>query len=271
VRVENILAKAENLTKLFKTGRREIRKAVDGISLEVHEGETLGLVGESGSGKSTTAMMMARLLEPSAGRILYRGEDVSKLKGAQKKRARKQIQYVFQDPLSALNPRHKVKTLLEEPLAIFKIGSRTERMEMVEEMLAQIGLSSNYMNSYVHQLSGGQRQRIGIARALMIQPEFLILDEPVSALDVSLQAQILNLLKRLQKQFDLTYLFVSHDLNVVHYMCDRIAVMYLGEIVEVQKSEDLFANPQHPYTKMLLGSMLDISHDTQANLQLAEV
>jgi len=234
---------------------KDVFRAVDGVSLSIKKGETLGLVGESGCGKSTTGQITAGLLPASSGTIRFKGKDISNLHGAGAKEMHKQIQYVFQDPYASLNPRHRIAALLEEPLRIHKIGNKNERNQRVEQMLEHIGLSQTYKRQFAHELSGGQRQRIGIARALMLNPEFLILDEPVSALDVSVQSQILNLLKELQQQFSLTYLFISHDLNVVHYMSDRVAVMYLGKVVELAEVSELYHKPLHPYTEALVSAI----------------
>lgn len=232
-----------------------IRKAVAGVSFTIRKGSTLGLVGESGCGKSTTGQMLAGLIPLTSGRILYRGQDISGRRGSYVKELHKKIQYIFQDPYASLNPRHRISAILEEPLRIHGLGSRAERRERVLAMLEEVGLSREYAGYYPHELSGGQRQRVGIARALMLNPEFLILDEPVSALDVSVQAQILNLLRRLQEQYGLTYLFISHDLHVVHYVSDYVAVMYQGQIVELAEVEELYRNPLHPYTRSLIGAI----------------
>ncbi|KPV60818.1 peptide ABC transporter ATPase [Paenibacillus sp. A3] len=229
--------------------------AVNGVSFDIRSGETLGLVGESGCGKSTTGQLLARLLEPTSGSIRFRGRELTTLRGREIRELRKHIQLIFQDPYASLNPRHTIGSILEEPLRVHRIGSRAERRQQARDMLETVGLDRSYAARYPHELSGGQRQRIGIARALMLRPSFVVADEPVSALDVSVQSQILNLLKELQRRFALTTLFVSHDLNVVQYMSDRVAVMYLGTLVELAPAETLFRGAVHPYTRALLSAI----------------
>ena len=221
----------------------------------MNEGETLGIVGESGCGKSTTGRMIMRLLEPTEGSINFSGVELSSLSNSEMRKARRDIQMVFQDPYASLNPRHTVKKILEEPLIVHGIGNATERKEKVEEYLEIVGLSSYHAKRFPHQFSGGQRQRIGIARALMTNPKLIIADEPVSALDVSIQAQVLNLMQRLQEDLKLTYIFIAHDLGVVRHISDRVGVMYLGRLVELADSESLYAEPLHPYTQALLSSV----------------
>jgi len=240
---------------LFSSKSRNVH-AVDNISLQIHKGETLGLVGESGCGKSTLARLIIRLEQPDAGNIFYKGENINSFSADDLKSYRGNVQMIFQDPYSSLNPRKSAVSIIREPLTIRKIGDKIERDEMVMQLMAKVGLSKEQANRYPHEFSGGQRQRIGIARALILKPELIIADEPVSALDVSIQAQILNLLKELKNDFGLTYLFISHDLNVIRNMSDRIAVMYLGKIVELAANTDVYSNPMHPYTRMLLSAVL---------------
>ncbi len=231
-------------------------RAVDGIDFQVMPGETFGIVGESGSGKSTTARLIARLLAPSAGEVRFQGRDITALRGARLKAVRRDMQMIFQDPYSSLNPRKTVGSIVAEPLAIHKIEpSRAERGRAVRELMETVGLNPEHYNRYPHEFSGGQRQRVGIARALALRPKLLIADEPVSALDVSIQAQVLNLLRGLQRQLGLTLLFISHDLSVVRHMCDRIAVMHDGRIVELASNEQLYASPRDPYTRELLAAV----------------
>ncbi len=231
-------------------------KAVDDISFYINEGETLGLVGESGCGKSTTGAAILRLEEPTEGEVYFEGKDILLLNKKELREMRKEIQLIFQDPYSSLNPRMTVADIIGEPLDIHHlVRSRKERNEKIKQLLGSVGLTSAHMNRYPHEFSGGQRQRIGIARSLAVNPKLIIADEPVSALDASIQAQIINLFQDLQREFGLTYLFISHDLCVVKHISDRVAVMYLGKIVEMTKKENLYNNPLHPYTKALLSAI----------------
>jgi len=230
-------------------------KAVDDISFEVYPNETLGLVGESGCGKTTVGRTILRLLEPTEGEARFQGQDLFRLKGAELRKMRRHMQIIFQDPYSSLNPRMTVDTLIGDAMELHGIARGDARRKRVKELLERVGLQPSYINRYPHEFSGGQRQRIGIARALALEPDFIVCDEAVSALDVSVQAQIINLLKDLQGEFKLSFLFIAHDLSVVHYISDRIAVMYLGEIVELADRDSLFANTAHPYTKALLSAI----------------
>lgn len=229
-------------------------KAVDGLNFAIYPGETLALVGESGCGKSSTGRTIVKLEEPTDGQIFFHGNDLSTFKGSDLRKIRLNLQIIFQDPYSSLNPRKRVGDLLAEPLLAHKLATKEEANKKVEEILEIVGLTKFHKNRYPHEFSGGQRQRIGIARALILEPDLIVCDEPVSALDVSIQAQILNLLKDLQKKFRLTYLFIAHGLGAVKYISDRIAVMYLGKIVEIGKTEDIFKHPKHPYTQALLNA-----------------
>src|ERR1043166_2304895 len=250
------LVRVRGLFKYFPVaGGDDVVRAVDGVTFEILRGETLGLVGESGCGKSTVGRCLLRLIEPTRGEVSFEGEDVLALSGGELRRLRREMQIIFQDPYASLNPRMKVRDIVAEPLVIHGIGDRTERRERVADLLKKVGLDPDYMNRYPHEFSGGQRQPIGIPRALALKPKLIVADEPVSALDVSVQAQVVNLLADLQEEFELTYLFISHGLAVVEHISDRVAVMYLGRIVEVAPAEELYARPLHPYTRALLSAI----------------
>ncbi len=230
-------------------------KAVDGITFDIVRGETLGLVGESGCGKSTTGRAILQLYRPTAGEVYFEGQSLTTIKGEQLRRMRRRMQMIFQDPYASLNPRMTVGDIIGEPLLVHGIAKSRARRERVQELLRVVGLNPYFVNRYPHEFSGGQRQRIGVARALAVNPDFIICDEPISALDVSIQAQIINLLEDLQAEFNLTYLFIAHDLSVVRHISDRIAVMYLGKIVELTDRRELYENPLHPYTQALLSAV----------------
>jgi oligopeptide transport system ATP-binding protein len=255
------LLEVENLQQHFPVRRGMFGRtaghvrAVDGVSFEIREGETLGLVGESGCGKTTAGRTLLKLLKPSGGRIRFEGRDITTAHGAELRALRRHMQIVFQDPYGSLNPRMTVRSIIEEGLIVHRLGDRQQRLARVVEALEQTGLERGYLNRYPHEFSGGQRQRLSIARALALKPRFVVLDEPISALDVSIQSQIINLLVELREQLKLTYLFISHDLSVVEYISDRVAVMYLGEIVELSESRELYRHPLHPYTHALLSSV----------------
>lgn len=259
--MSEIILEAKNLKKHFPIRKglflREVAsvKAVDDVSLIVRKGETLGLVGESGCGKSTLGRTLIRLYEPTSGDIHFAGQDFLNLKGEALRKKRKNMQMIFQDPYASLDPRMTVGQIVRQPMDIHNAGASAERNQRVLELIELVGLRKAHVNRYPHEFSGGQRQRISIARAIALNPELIICDEPVSALDVSIQAQILNLLKDLQEKLKLTYVFISHDLSVIEHTCDRIAVMYLGKIVEIADRDELFNNPQHPYTQALIGSI----------------
>lgn len=249
------ILEVKGLKKYFKTSAGMLH-AVDDLSFDIQKGKTLGLVGESGCGKSTTGRAILRLLEPTAGQILFEGEDLATFNKSKMEEARKDLQIIFQDPFSSLNPRRTVSQTIMEPMIIHKLyKTKEEMMKNVLEIMETVGLAERLVNAYPHELDGGRRQRIGVARALSLDPKFIVCDEPVSALDVSIQAQILNLMKELQAERGLTYLFITHDLSVVNHFSDDIAVMYLGKIVEKAPAEELFANPLHPYTKALLSAI----------------
>src|ERR671913_8403 len=254
------LVQISRLTKQFVRGKGLFRRgttvrAVDDVSFDILEGETFGLVGESGSGKTTTGRCILRLIEPTSGDVQFRGEDVLGFSRRRLREARRDMQIVFQDPFSSLNPRMRVQEIVEEPLVIHRVGSKAERRARVAELFQLVGLDPSHLTRYPHQFSGGQRQRIGLARALALNPSLVIADEPVSALDVSVQAQVVNLLMDLQERLKLTYLFIAHDLRLVQHICSRTAVMYLGRIVEMGETEAIFANPSHPYTRALLSAI----------------
>ena len=258
---DKTLVKIENLTKNFISKKSFFGKplsyvhAVDNVSLDIFKGETLGIVGESGCGKSTLGRSILRLTEPTSGKVIYDKTDLVSLSKEDMRQMRKRLQLVFQDPYASLNPRMTVKDLSKAPLDVFNIGNESERMEKVFQIMKQVGLTEEQLNRYPHEFSGGQRQRIVIARAIILDPEFVVCDEPVSALDVSVRSQVLNLLNTLQKEKNLTYMFISHDLSVVKYISDRIAVMYLGRVVELAEKDELYSHAAHPYTKALLSAV----------------
>ena len=263
MQTDNVLVRVENLTKHFPITQgivvqRQIGavRAVDNVSFDIREGETLGLVGESGCGKSTTGRTILQLYRPTSGKVYYQDQDLTTIKGEELRRMRRNMQIIFQDPYASLNPRLTVGDIIGEPLEVHRVEkSKKKRQERVQELLRLVGLNPYFINRYPHEFSGGQRQRIGVARALALQPKFIICDEPISALDVSIQAQVVNLLEKLQDEFGLTYLFIAHDLSMVRYISDRTAVMYLGKIVELAEREELYSHPLHPYTQALLSAV----------------
>jgi len=256
------LLSVSHLQTHFKLPKGVLR-AVDGVSFSVARGETVGLVGESGCGKSTLGRSLLRLETPTAGRIQLDGEDILQRKGPQLRALRKRMQMVFQDPFASLNPRHSIGTILETPLQVHGLGDRSQRRRQVESLLDRVGLPRSALDRYPHEFSGGQRQRLGIARALVLQPDLVVCDEPVSALDLSIQAQILNLLVEMKREFGLSYLFISHDLSVVQYFADRVLVMYLGRIVESADRHSLWGTPRHPYTQALIDAVPHASRHRQ--------
>ena len=274
---QDVIMEVCDLKKYFSSEKKflckEVKtvKALDGVSFSIKEGETLGVVGESGCGKSTLSRSILRLQEPTSGKVIYKGEDLLSFDKEKMRQMRRELQIVFQDPYSSLNSRMTVKEQICAPLDVFKIGSKEERTQKVAAIMKKVGLPLEFMNRYPHEFSGGQRQRIVIARALVLEPKFVICDEPVSALDVSVRAQVLNLMMDLQKTFKLTYMFISHDLSVVRYICDRIMVMYLGKIMEIAEKKDLYTEAKHPYTQALLSAIpipdVDVTNTNKIRLQ----
>ncbi len=252
--MKDVLLSIQNLSKQFRVGKRQLT-AVNALNLEIYRGETLGLVGESGCGKSTVGRTLLRLYEPTSGKVLFDSINLQHLSRQELKHIRRRMQIVFQDPYASLNPRMTVQDIIGEPLDIHHLAYGQARRTRIEELLQLVGLNPNHMSRFPHEFSGGQRQRIGIARALAVEPDFIICDEPISALDVSIQAQVVNLLKKLQKQMGLTYLFIAHDLSMIKYISDRVAVMYLGQLMELASSEALYRDPLHPYTQALLSAI----------------
>ena len=256
------ILQVKNLSKHFKV-ENGFLQAVDGLNFDIYKGETFGLVGESGCGKSTAGRTILRLYEPTAGEVVFEGQNIYDLSPKEMKEHRKEMQMIFQDPYASLDPRMTVEEIVAEPLVIYGIGNKKERRERVIELLEMVGLSAEHSLRFPHEFSGGQRQRIGIARSLALKPKFIICDEPISALDVSIQAQVVNLLKDVQKKLGLTLLFIAHDLSMVRYISDRVAVMYLGKLMEVGTTEDFYTNPLHPYTKALLSAIPIADPDEQ--------
>ena len=275
--MSEVIMKVEELSKYFplkkfdKNQERLYVKAVDNVSFSVHEGETLGIVGESGCGKSTLGRTMIRLQEPTSGHIYFRGEDITALKDRQMRKIRKEVQIMFQDPYASLDPRMTVGDIIAEPIDIQKMyPDKKQRLARILELMELCGLNKEYITRYPHEFSGGQRQRIGIARALSVNPKLIICDEPVSALDVSIQSQIINLLIELKKKLNLSLVFISHDLSVVNHIADRVVVMYLGRVMEIGDKKDIFENPQHPYTQALLSSIPVIGENSFDTMQVLE-
>ena len=265
---QEILLEVKNLKKYFKTGRKTVLKAIDNISFYIKEGETLGVVGESGCGKTTCGRTCIGIHDKTDGQVLYKGKDIHKLNKKERKEFTKDVQIIFQDPYASLNPRMTVADIIAEGIDIHGLAKdKADRDRRVYELLDQVGLNREHANRFVHEFSGGQRQRIGIARALAVEPKFILCDEPISALDVSIQAQVANLLIKLQKELGLTYLFIAHDLSMVKHISDRVAVMYLGSMVELAASETLYAHPKHPYTEALMSAIPIADPDVESSRQ----
>jgi oligopeptide transport system ATP-binding protein len=261
------MVEVKNLCKYFPAGRKRTLKAVDNVSFYIRPGETLGLVGESGCGKTTCGRTLLKLYDQTSGQILFKGQEISHLRGKQLLSFKKNAQMIFQDPYSALDPRMTIAEIIAEGMGVHMHYSEKEKQEKVNQLLAQVNLTEDYANRFVHELSGGQRQRIGIARALAVNPEFIVCDEPISALDVSIQAQIVNLLINLQRENHLTYLFISHDLSMVRHISDRVGIMYLGSLVELGASQDIFSSALHPYTKALISAIPEADPDSEKSRQ----
>src|SRR5437868_4713591 len=265
------LLRVVNVVKYFHAGVEATVKAVDGVSFEIQPGETVGLVGESGCGKSTLGRLLTQLLPATSGQVIFDGVDLTKLRGEKLRQQRKQLQMIFQDPFASLDPRMTVGDIIAEPLENFGLVTGRQKDARVQELLRVVGLNPYFNNRYPHEFSGGQRQRIGIARALALNPKLIVCDEPISALDVSIQAQVINLLEDLQREFELTYLFIAHDLSVVRHISDRVMVMYLGKIVEIADGADIYESPKHPYTKALLSAIPVPDPKIQQNRRLVEL
>lgn len=261
----NYIFEVEDLCKFFPAGKKQVVKAVEGINLKIRKGETVGLVGESGCGKTTCGRTMIKLYEPTRGKILFEGRDISKLRGKELLSFKKDVQVIFQDPYASLDPRMTIGEIISEGMNVHLKISEKEKEERVADLLNKVGLNGEYANRFAHELSGGQRQRVGIARALAIEPKFIMCDEPISALDVSIQAQVVNLLIKLQKEMGLTYLFISHDLSMVKHISDRVGVMYLGSFVELASNEALYSAPKHPYTQALISAIPEADPDYESS------
>lgn len=264
---KEVLMQVENLKKYFEVSKNTFLKAVDDVTFDIYKGETLGLVGESGCGKSTIGRTLLQIYDKTAGKVVFDGKNVDTLKGKEKKDFKKRVQMIFQDPYASLNPRMLVSNIVAEGIDIHGMLKGEQRLARIHELLELVGLNKEHANRFPHEFSGGQRQRIGIARALAVNPDFIVCDEPISALDVSVQAQVVNLLQDLQKQYGLTYLFIAHDLSMVRYISDRVAVMYLGAMMELADSNELYEKPLHPYTKALLSAIPIPDPDVQKHRQ----